>query len=110
MKLNEMTNLTGWLTAQVLELANDSHFRPQGRQNCQTFMPSVTYESEGVKHLSILAPGLSTDAPDNRTASQSANQEEPLTLAGRLPSWVVNRTWARNLTNVSHFCPPRVWK
>ena len=85
-KLNEMTNLTGWLTAQVLELANDSHFRPQRRQNCQTFMPSVTYESEGVKHLSILARGPSTDAPDNRTASQSANQEEPLTLAGRLPS------------------------
>ena len=50
MKLNEMANLTGWLTAQVLEQANVSHFRPQGRRKCQTFMPSDTLDAEGVEH------------------------------------------------------------
>ena len=108
MKLNVMTNLSGWRTAQVLELANVSHFRPQGRRKCQTFMPFGTCKAKGVKHLPVLAPWSYTDGPPNHTTSQSASQEEPHPLAGRLPGWVINRTWGRHLTNVSHFCSPCV--
>ena len=50
MKLNEMTNLTGWLTPQVLELANVSHIRPQGIRKCHSFMHSRTWGAERVKH------------------------------------------------------------
>ena len=88
MELNEMTNLTGWLTAQALELPNVSHFRSQGRRKSQTFMPPGTSKAEGVKDLSVLTPWPSTGEPPNHTTSQSASQAEPLPLAGRLRGWV----------------------
>ena len=108
MKLYEITNLTGWLTAQALELPNISHFRLQCRRKCQAFMPSGTCKAERVKHVSVLAHWPSTGEPPNHTTSQSASQEDPLPLAGRLPGCVCRPHLGATLDECFTLLPPHV--